>query len=193
MRRVIAYIDGFNLYHAIDDLPDPKAKWINLWSLCESLCGEGEQLVAVRYCTALATWDLDDMHRHQRYIRKLTEHGVEPILGRFKKRRTRCKADCGKSYTTREEKESDVNLGVRLVADAIRDRFDRALIITADTDLKAAIHTAWEETEGKTLNVIAPPGRYGRHNELKPIMAISKTRLAEHEFDQPTREFIRNG
>ena len=46
MNRIIAYIDGFNLYHAIDDIgkPDrrrpnaatlrkPHLKWLNLWSV----------------------------------------------------------------------------------------------------------------------------------------------------------------
>ncbi|MFO1241201.1 MAG: hypothetical protein U1E64_12690 [Sphingomonadaceae bacterium] len=28
MRRVIVYIDGFNLYHAIDDLGQPHLKWL---------------------------------------------------------------------------------------------------------------------------------------------------------------------
>lgn len=31
--RVICYIDGFNLYHAIRDLKQPYLKWVNLWTL----------------------------------------------------------------------------------------------------------------------------------------------------------------
>jgi hypothetical protein len=30
MRRVIVHIDGFNLYHAIDDLRKPWLKWLDL-------------------------------------------------------------------------------------------------------------------------------------------------------------------
>lgn len=30
MRGVIVYIDGFNLYHAIDRLNEPSLKWLDL-------------------------------------------------------------------------------------------------------------------------------------------------------------------
>ena len=36
-KRVACYVDGFNLYHAIDDLRKPHLKWVNLWALAESL------------------------------------------------------------------------------------------------------------------------------------------------------------
>ena len=66
--RIIAYIDGFNLYHAIDDIgkPDPRKpnatakrrphlKWLNLWSLCESIAGDNETVIEVNYFSAYAT------------------------------------------------------------------------------------------------------------------------------------------
>jgi hypothetical protein len=37
MPRVITYIDGFNLYHAVDDLKDQSLKWLDLWALSASL------------------------------------------------------------------------------------------------------------------------------------------------------------
>jgi hypothetical protein len=39
MRRVIVYIDGFNLYHAIDDLRKPWLKWLDLQAMAEASCG----------------------------------------------------------------------------------------------------------------------------------------------------------
>ncbi len=33
MKKVISYIDGLNLYHAIDDLNRPHLKWVDLWAL----------------------------------------------------------------------------------------------------------------------------------------------------------------
>jgi len=52
MRKVIAYIDGFNLYHAIDDLRKPHLKWLDLKALAASICGENETLVATKYFSA---------------------------------------------------------------------------------------------------------------------------------------------
>ncbi len=36
-RRTLTYIDGFNLYHATDDLKEPALKWVDLWKLSETL------------------------------------------------------------------------------------------------------------------------------------------------------------
>jgi hypothetical protein len=46
--RVACYIDGFNLYHAIDDLDKPHLKWLDVCALAKSLCRVGEDLVKVR-------------------------------------------------------------------------------------------------------------------------------------------------
>jgi hypothetical protein len=42
--RVACYIDGFNFYHALDDLAKPHLKWVDLWALSASLCRPGETL-----------------------------------------------------------------------------------------------------------------------------------------------------
>ena len=36
MLRVTVYVDGFNLYHAIEALADPILKWTDLRSLAQS-------------------------------------------------------------------------------------------------------------------------------------------------------------
>ncbi|MEA2783580.1 MAG: hypothetical protein QOK29_5139 [Rhodospirillaceae bacterium] len=59
MRKVVAYIDGFNLYHAIDDLRKPYLKWLDLHALARSICGNDETLVGVKYFSAYATWKLE--------------------------------------------------------------------------------------------------------------------------------------
>ena len=56
-KRVFVYVDGFNLYHAIDDLNQDHLKWVNLWALSEKLIAQDgrEQLVVVKYFSAFAT------------------------------------------------------------------------------------------------------------------------------------------
>ncbi len=68
---------------------------------------------------------------------------------------------CQREYRTHEEKETDVNIGVHLMADALNGRFDRALVVSADTDLNEAVELARRETTGRNINIdiVAPPGR----------------------------------
>ena len=74
-----------------------------------------------------------------------------------------CKT-CGVRYKAHEEKETDVNIGVHLMADALQDRFDRALVISADTDLNEAVTLTKVEAAGKQIDIVAPPKRKGRNS-----------------------------
>lgn len=162
--RAIVYIDGFNLYHAIDDLGEPHLKWLDLWTLSQKLLLQNQELVEVKYFTAYATWRADSYRRHQRYVAALESVGVTPIVGHFKSKSVRCRAACRQLFTTHEEKETDVNIGVHLIADAIRDRFDRAIVLSADTDLNSAVALARSESPGKRIDIVAPPGRKNRNS-----------------------------
>ena len=177
MTKVIVYVDGFNLYHALSDLNDNRLKWLDLWSLSQSLIRDYQTLEAVKYFSAYATWMPGRMKRHQIYVAALEAQGVTPVLGRFKMKFVRCQANCRQQYVTHEEKETDVNIGVHLMADALRDRFDTALVVSADTDIAAAIsHTLIEAPEKKIL-VAAPPGRFGRAREMEPAFEITKGKI----------------
>jgi len=174
--RVIVYIDGFNLYHAIDELEKPHLKWVNLWELSTKLIRPHETLCVVKYFTAYATWRPESYRRHERYVAALETTGVTPIIGHFKAKSVQCKAVCQQNYTTHEEKETDVNIGIHLVADALHDRFDRALVVSADTDLNPAVLLTRAEAAGKRVDIVAPPNRMNRNSAAS--FSITKGKIA---------------
>jgi hypothetical protein len=146
--------------------------------LAASICGANETLVATKYFTAYATWRTSSFIRHKAYVAALKHVGVDCTIGHFKEKWRRC-PDCHHRWTTHEEKETDVAIAVELVADAFLDRFDRALIISADSDLAPAIKTVRAHFPKKAVNVIAPPGRLAHARDLKPIFQITPGRLAK--------------
>jgi hypothetical protein len=83
--RAALYVDGFNLYHAIDDLHQNHLKWLNLWALGQLLIPSLSQtLVKVVYCTAIRTDDAKKMMRHRGYFRALEALGVTCLKGHFR-------------------------------------------------------------------------------------------------------------
>jgi len=50
------------------------------------------------------------------------------------------------------------------MADGLKDRFDRALVISADTDLNEAVTLAKAEATEKQIDIVAPPKRKGRNS-----------------------------
>ena len=132
-RKVAVYIDGFNLYHAIDGLNRPQLKWLNLATLARSFVRQNEVLAKCHYFTSISMWNPDKAERHTAYIAALEAYGVQCSLGVFKQSKRFCreqKRTC--SFT--EEKRTDVALAVNVVADAMKHVFDRLVLITADTD-----------------------------------------------------------
>ena len=178
MYKVNVYIDGFNLYHAIDELNDESLKWVDLNLLSKNILNKYQVLGEVKYFSAYATWRPTSYKIHRDFVAAIKASGVIPIMGRFKVRKIKCQATCGEEYITHEEKETDVNIGAHLIADVLQEKFDTALIISADTDLAATIRLAREVSGNKKrINAVAPPGRFARSRELGHLFEITKGKI----------------
>ena len=178
MRRVIVYIDGFNLYHAIDDLGKPHLKWLDLRALAESLLRADEQVKLVRYFSAYATWMPARYARHRDYVAALKARGVEANMANFKKKSRKCLA-CGTTWTAHEEKETDVCIAVTMVADALTGEADRLILISADTDLAPPIRTIAQLAPQCEVFVATPPMRFRNCQALRPALDLTAGRLAK--------------
>jgi len=71
--------------------------------------------------------------RHETYIKALEAKGVIISQGKFKTSDKHC-SKTQNFCPFREEKQTDVAIGVNIVADAFNNKFDRMILITADTD-----------------------------------------------------------
>ena len=78
------------------------------------------------------------MSRHQEYVKALEATGVTPILGHFKDKDREC-FKCGATWVAHEEKETDVSIRITMLNDAYKGKYDRAYLITRDSDLMPAI------------------------------------------------------
>lgn len=171
MARYCFYIDGFNVYHALNDrfdykcgmprteankcFPYRKYKWLNYHQLAESVIHPKDTIKGIFYFTTLAGWKPDSVARHRVYIDALRTQGVETILGRFQREKVKCHL-CQRYYPTHSEKRTDVNIAVRLLCDAIDDLYDKALVISADSDLLPVISAIHKYAPGKEIGVMFP-------------------------------------
>lgn len=172
--RASLYVDGFNLYHAIDDLKDDRLKWLSLRDLGTTIIRRRtETLVQVTYFSALAHFrsaiDPSVVARHRTYLSALEATSVSVVLGNFKNKPRMYRA-CGAQWMSHEEKETDVNIAIHIVADAFRDEYDVAYVLSADTDLVPAMRCAREVVgaSGKKKEVVAvfPPMQNRNVNSL---------------------------
>ncbi len=160
MARVVAYVDGFNLYNGLKAKHGKKYLWLNLELLVARLLQPYQQLEQVRYFTASVRDDPAALHRQSQYLGALVNHAatVEVTMGRFQEKTARCRT-CRSTWTTYEEKETDVNIAISLLEDGIYQRFDTALIISGDSDLCPPIRALRRVNPGVRVVSAFPPKR----------------------------------
>lgn len=180
--RVVSFIDGFNLYHAIDDLHLPYLKWLDLYSLSSVFISpKTEELVKVLYFSSLVIqFDKDTQKRQKDYLDALKLRNVHTILGRFKRKNEKCPL-CHKMITKYGEKQTDVNIALQLLHYAYQDKFDRAILITNDSDLVPAISLIRSLFPQKRITTVVPPGRQHSNELIQVSTDKSKITLGHLE------------
>ncbi len=165
MRRVVAYIDGFNLYYGLRERDWRRYYWLNLRALSLALLKPDQRLVHTHYFTSVVSYPEDKRLRQQTYLDALnTLPDLSVHYGHYLSERVTCR-NCGYSYTTHHEKMTDVNIAVQLLTDAFHDRFDVALLVSADSDLVGPIEAVRTLSPDRSIIVVFPPARHSTHLE----------------------------
>jgi hypothetical protein len=101
MDRVVAYIDGFNLYFGMKAEHGRKYLWLDLQALVEGLLLPNQGLREVQYFTARVRDDPAGERRQAAYIDALASHCQKGrrIDGRFQEKARGCK-NCGARWTS---------------------------------------------------------------------------------------------
>ena len=85
-----------------------------------------------------------------------------------------------------EEKQTDVNIAVAMMTDAYLDRFDMALLISGDSDLRPPVDRIHELFPTKRVLVASPPGRHSAElaRAGKGTFAISSTKVRQSQLPE---------
>jgi len=194
--RVAAYVDGFNLYFGLKVRHGRKYLWLDLQALAASLLVPDQTLEQVTYFTARVRNDPDGKQRQSDYLDALVDYSplVTVVNGRFQEKSRACPS-CGGRWTVYEEKETDVNIAALLIEDAVQDRYDTALLVSADSDLCPAIRAVKCLRPEKRIIAAFPPRRHSA--DLKSAVdghlyiGIGKVRRAQLPATIVTRAGVR--
>ncbi len=168
------YVDGLNLYfRAIKGTP---FKWLDLRKLAEALFPE-DTISRICYFTSKInqrSHDPGQVRRQLIYLRALaTLPGFEAHFGTF---RTRTKSrplafpiegmpDYVQVKHT-EEKGTDVNLVTRLLVDGFNQAYEKAVVVSNDSDFSSAIQYVRDDL-GLHVAVVNPDNKTRTHRSLE--------------------------
>jgi len=149
--KLYVYIDGFNLYYGC--LKDTPYRWLDVMKMCK-LRFPQDETVKIKYFTApikvrMSDKDPERPNRQQMYWRALrTNPNLEIIEGVFLSHKVSMKLANRNGYALvikNEEKGTDVNIASHLVHDAHHALFEKAVVISNDSDLVTPIKMVTKE------------------------------------------------
>lgn len=177
---VIAYVDGFNLYHGLKDVNLRRGYWLDIPALCRELLKPHQDLVLVKYFTARVKKPRESGRRQGIYLKALKiRGGIRIVKGRHKPKEYVCQ--CGRRVTIGAEKRTDVNIAVEMISDAHQQQFDMAMLISGDTDFCGLMKALPRLYRNKRIIVAFPPGRYNAESaqNASGYVQISKSQITK--------------
>ncbi|MXX44250.1 MAG: NYN domain-containing protein [Acidimicrobiales bacterium] len=192
-----AFVDGLNLYHGLRDEGLLKFRWLDIERMAGSLAadagaslGMSLDVVRVVYCTSLVADD-QAARRQDVYLQALEQHCTRLAIRRGKyEPKVRMCANCGAEVQFETEKQTDVNLAVEMVMDAVKPAGQRAevhLLVTGDTDLIPAIRAV--RAYGVEVVAIAPPARGRSRSSFAAVssktLRVRRRHLRDHPLPDP--------
>ena len=187
--RVAVYVDGFNLYYGLRSKKWKRYYWLDLRRMSENLMKPGQRLVIVRYFTARVfpeVGDTSNTKRQTTYWEALsTLQDLQFHYGYYMVKDRYC-ASCGVNGRTYEEKMTDVNIAVELLDDAQTNKFDTALVISADGDMSGLVRKVRERFPNKRVVVAFPPGRHSANlrNAATAYLSIGRDLLRDSQLSE---------
>ena len=190
MNRVITYIDGFNLYFGLREKGWHRFYWLNVQLLARNLLKFNQELVMTKYFTARIIGSPEKEKRQSTFIEALeTVPNLEIIYGKYQLNPREC-THCGFKDQVPNEKMTDVNIAVEMLSDAVKDKFDTALLLSADSDLAPLIRAIKSTFTQKRVVVVFPPKRDSveLRNIAHACLRIGRANLARSLFPDNVRK-----
>lgn len=188
--RVIAYVDGFNLYFGMKAGGWNDTLWLNIQKLAHELLKPHQVLLHTKYFTSRVRNNPNKEKRQKTYI-----EAIETLLdcniyyGHYQSQVEQCRI-CGHSYPYANEKMTDVNIAVEILTDAYSDKFDMALLITGDSDLVPPIRAVHKLFNNKRVFVAFPPNRFNISvkDAAKGSLMIGRKKLKDSQFAEKVKK-----
>ncbi|MHB1293919.1 MAG: NYN domain-containing protein [Anaerolineae bacterium] len=186
MQRAIAYIDGFNLYYGLREKEWKRFYWLDVQRLALLLLRPDQRLTCTKYFTSVVSHPADKNKRQSVFLDALaTLPDLFIYHGHYLSDTVTCR-NCGHTYVTHHEKMTDVNIAVEVLCDAFQDRYDVALVISADSDLVGPIKALRCLYPEKRAVVAFPPARYSNalKTEAHACLHITANMLSRSRFPE---------
>lgn len=188
-RRVTFYVDGFNFYFGLKRTKqtDPtwgQLYWIDVVKLFKSFLSADQTLEKVVYFTASPLSPQKNSRQSAFLNANRLRNGelFEVVRGKYMEKHFICPY-CKGDIVRPEEKKTDVNISIRMIADCVLGKTDTIALVSADSDLVPPLEFIKQNYPDKSIKVYFPPSNYSSdlkdnlaHYGRKPVLLLKNKR-----------------
>ena len=146
--------------------------------LCQGFLGEGQEVEKVIYFTA-SPLNPEKSSRQSAFLnanKLINGDRFEVVRGKYLDKQIQC-PNCHYAISRPEEKKTDVNISVRMIADCVLDATDTIVLVSADSDLVPPLEFIQKQYPEKRIKVYFPPSNFScdlKDNLIKTLRSARK-------------------
>jgi uncharacterized LabA/DUF88 family protein len=192
-KRVNVYVDGLNFYNGLKAAGWKKYYWLDLVSFFSKLLKPYQTLQGIDYFSCIPSEKSKETRQNQFFLANKIDPRFKVHLGTLQKTIVKCN-QCRSSRFNFTEKESDVRMASRMIADVVNNKCDMSILVSGDRDFIPSIETIHELRSNHKVFVFMPPYRTSPYLKTAGNRCLN---LAKHEQKFTTsllpKELIVNG
>lgn len=174
------YVDGFNFYYGLKDMtkmkPDwRKFYWIDLVKLFEQYLLDDEVIGVVHYFTARPknTGKTARQNIFMNCNKAINGDRLKIHYGKYQDKSITCRGTCKQQFMHWEEKQTDVNLAIKMVEECHYKNCEKIILVSGDSDFLPPLNLILNYYKEKEISVLFPPCKYTQSIENLKIPTIS--------------------
>ncbi len=142
-KKVNFYVDGFNFYYGLKEMVKHKGDWrkfywIDFVKLFSQFLNEDEEIGTVHYFTARPknTGKTARQNILMSCNKTINGEALKIHYGKYQDKSIKCrvKDGCGREFMHWEEKQTDVNLAIKMVEDCHNKVCNKIVLVSGDSD-----------------------------------------------------------
>lgn len=185
-KRVVFYVDGFNFYYGLKEMtkhkPDwRKFYWLDFVAFFSQFLKDDEELVTINYFTSRPKNKGKTARQNILMSCNKAINGDKLKLhyGKYQDKTMTCRAEdgCKKTFMHWEEKQTDVNLAIKIIEDCHTNICDKIVLVSADSDFLPPLKLVKNIYKDKQIMVMFPPCKF-----TSSIYDLGVTTLSLHSY-----------
>jgi uncharacterized LabA/DUF88 family protein len=168
-KKVNFYIDGFNFYYGLKEMVKHKGDWrkfywIDFVKLFSQFLKEDEEIGIVHYFTARPknTGKTARQNILMSCNKAINGDKLKIHYGKYQDKTMKCrvKDGCGREFMHWEEKQTDVNLAIKMVEDCHNMDCNKIVLVSGDSDFLPPLNLIKNIYKEVELMTLFPPFKF---------------------------------